>query len=410
MPSFATTKEMAAMTGNIILGQTERKGGNLVHFPLSGSAITIAACRTGKTSSLIIPNAATWKGHLFVLDTGGEVFNAVGRQRSETRTVHRVEPFADSQEGRITMNPLEFIKGPEDVDTIVDLLVPHPRDHFRACAAHLIRGFLFMMCIHDPELLPPRDLVTMRAYLEMLSSDEQDVTVSHMMHGGDISRNAITMLLSMGDKERRAVLSTVKTLLSWLDIKPLARAVEESSFQNGVDEDLFVIVPPQYMDRAAPFLRLIVGVMAAVVMRRRPEEKPDHVLMLIDNAPEIGRVVPLMDAFRVGCPLKLSVWLFAQTIGRLEKAYGKETLADMIGNAEFVNGFSFGIGDQGSSNWFSRALLPGTRDTVMMDHKEMLFLPRSPAMRTPMRIWQASCRERPEIRALVDLDEDRAAA
>ena len=86
-----------------------RVGKEDIFFPGSEHAAAYAKSRSGKTSSLAIPNAFYYEGSLVVLDIKGEIFRATAGYRAE-KLGQEVYVFAPGSDRTHRWNPLGFVE------------------------------------------------------------------------------------------------------------------------------------------------------------------------------------------------------------------------------------------------------------------------------------------------------------
>lgn len=166
--------------------------------------------------------------------------------------------------------------------------------------------------------------------------------------------------------------------------------------------------------------------------------------MILDEAPAIGRLAAIVNAFQLAAGYNLSVWLFTQTLAGFREAYGEKNVDDMMENAEFVqymkppstakpqiiNDISEAIGDRtlavtklsensgksgkvneilaGHSTGTStsedlvkrRLMSPG--DIRAMASDEMIVLHRHKSVNEPMRLRQVKYFEDPAFKGHFD--------
>ncbi|MEY9142067.1 type IV secretory system conjugative DNA transfer family protein [Bradyrhizobium elkanii] len=495
---FATGQEIAALatkgtatTNFVVLGQTnmtvdkKANGKDLVKLPIEAHAVTFAPSRTGKGVSLIHCQTLTYKGPVVVIDPKAEALLIAGRARSQMgRRVCAIDPFdicgrmakrasAGAEifkpEKRASYNPLDFIVITEravkgnavnvpsvaDIDTLLDCILPRPRDeggtgiHFWTSATTLMRGIIYQTLCRFHNMTGDRDpanLVTVRGTLQKIAGNGEDrvKTYASMLNVGGPAYDAVKLIEGMGDKELGSVLSTAQNALGWLGIEELREAIETSAFS--LDEllddkiDIFVCIPPERLEQSRLLLRLFAALPVAAATRERAKER---ILIILDEAPLVGRLDAIVQAYRVAAGMNLSIWIFAQTVGGLEEAYGKETARDLIGNAEIVGAFGLGQTNLETCEWLSKALGDKTvitentntsggssakvtdvfstgntssgssrqeskralmlaSDISQMPAQQMIWLTRSAAIARPMLLWQARYYARPEFEGLHD--------
>ncbi len=210
-----------------------------------------------------------------------------------------------------TYNPLDAIdRGDDmsaDISTLIEALLPPAKgkassglggdgDHFRVGAARMIGAGIAWVIRQFP-----RDQQHLGSVYDLIAGPDLEETVQAWA-ASDIGlcRTAAGLLLSVGDRERGSFISTATNSLSWLEIPQLRRQVETStcSLDEMIDgtADYFVCVPPHRLEQSRIWMRIWSTLPLAAALRKKPKER---VLLLIDEAPLIGRLDPILQAFRV---------------------------------------------------------------------------------------------------------------
>lgn len=468
---FATKKELTALSAKaekmprtLILGQVDQKGSDLVRWPLEAHLVCLAPTRTGKGVSQIITNVLHYSGPVVVIDPKAESLMIAGRHRAKTRMVAAVDPYricarfhANNPEVYsppiASWNPLDFIE-PEtavsDVNSIMDALFAPAEgkansdsDHFTISAKRVIRGLILRAMDEDePER---RNLLTVRNWLIMPAETRKEFFVELEQSNNPVIQSAGSLLATAGDRELGSILSTAQNALQWLDVPQLAETVSKSTIS--MDDllegkmDMFICIPGErLLPDIKGFVRLFSSLPVAAAMRRRAKER---ILVILDEAPLVGKLESVIQAFRVAAGLNLSVWIFAQTLKGLEDSYGKSVAHELIGNAEVVPIFGAGQTNMETNEWVSKALgdmtvitesvnsssgksakitdvfasnsnnsgssrqeakrplmLPS--DIAQMNYGQILSVTRAKHMQYPMEYWQARYFEHPEFAGKFD--------
>lgn len=465
--SRADVRRISAQ-GSLILGQeTEDPNSRLVKYPIEGHGLTIAPTRSGKGVGFILPNILVgWAGPMVVIDPKAESVFVGGQARERMgHKVHVLDPFsiiAERSAGRAdvwrpsrlaTYNPLDAIdRGHDmsaDISTLIEALLPPAKgkassgsggdgDHFRVGASRMISAAIAWvirtMSADQQHLGSVYDLIA--------GPDLQETVQAWAASDIGLCRTAAGLLLSVGDRERGSFISTATNSLAWLEIPQLRRQVQSSTCS--LDEmiageaDFFICVPPHRLEQSRIWMRIWSTLPLAAALRRKPRER---VLLLIDEAPLIGRLDPILQAFRVAAGMGVSCWLISQSMPDLESEYGKDAFASLVANAEVLSFFEVShaahesaekisqmIGDatyleeSTSDNSGSSAKLTDVfsshqsgssssrkeikRPLILpseikaMRPNEILVLQRSKIAKGPIRLLQSKYFERPDMRGL----------
>jgi type IV secretion system protein VirD4 len=383
-PEKATTlcvDEEGKTTRGVLLGKvSDKPDAGLIHYPLEAHAITIAPTRTGKGVSAIIPNvlagtAQSWEGPMIVTEPKGESWFVCERRRRELgRTPILIDPLGviegkwpgDPRAVSATFNPLDFVrrgeKGVADIDALMDAFFGEAGSdnqdgggdsYFEDKARVIVPGFCaWAICNEDPanrnliyvyELLllpwtrPKDDANAIGPFLDEIC---EEMAASDAFHGLPAIAAKTLLMSRNSEKELSAIIGSCTKVLSWLKMPELRRQVMTSSFniedlcENKID--LFIFIPPGHLKKgsdAKRWLRMWAAIPLALVERKRPVSR---VLMILDEAPAVGRLAAIVNAFQLAAGYNLSVWLFAQTLAGFRQAYGDKNVDDMLENSEFV--------------------------------------------------------------------------
>lgn len=369
----------------IVVGQFgEGPKALLVTYPLEGHFFVAAPTGTGKGTSvinlnLLTPGKNAWPGPVVVLDPQGESVFIAGRHREALGRKQIVfDPFeviATKAGGDPTAftptpmrcNPLDpkYIRRDAyivpDIEWLMKGLIPIPPNskekHFYESARRLVGGVLaYVLTTMDPEYH------TLLFVYRMISRKHEDVEKMLEQMVADVNAaygwasSSAAMVMNIGANERGSVYSTATNALRWLDTPMLRDQVsvitgatdhEGNSVNFDLEEvlqnkaDLYIVCPPANLDIANTWVRQWFTLLMGLAQRKGTVER---VLMIVDEAPLVGRMEPIMEAFRVARKNGLSVMLITQTLPDLIEAYGKTEVESLIRNAEAA--MFFGISAQ----------------------------------------------------------------
>lgn len=336
---------------NLFLGLSQSTGKE-VGIALERHALTIAGSGAGKGATLLIPNAAEWRHNLLVVDPKGEVASAVwGEREVRGQSVHVLDPFkaADVPDHvRATFNPLaaidpEGITAREDIEAIADGLVTRSdpkHEEWYAGAVSLLAGLIAFAIETAPPAL--RSFTGVRTLLlqpnDALYATAQAMTESTAF--GGLAREAGIILMTACESEKgmeKDFLGAARRYTKWLDSTPIAECLASSSFDladlKSSPMSVFLVLPPQYLQTHAAFLRLFVRT-AMEAMMRDGAKVNRRCLFMLDEFASLGR----LDAVSKGMGLMrgygLHLWPFLQDLGQLQSLYGREVAETFFGNAD----------------------------------------------------------------------------
>lgn len=374
----AITKEAESCYDVLVFGQFSTTSklkidapAELFLWPLEAHHITIAPTRAGKGISLIVPNVLYYGGPIVIIDPKGESLMICGRHRTKTRKVVAIDPYeicdvfeSDYKPDIASYNVLDFVgKRNEisDIKMLIDALFTplpggKPDDHWRKTAKIYISGLIHYAHFMRAAFPERGTLNYVYDLLTLSDEDEQRCHWEAMVKHGGLAKDGGALLLKAATEERQSILSTSQSTLSWLAIPELARVVETSTFSldelNDNTADLFVCIPAERLEQAKEVMRIFTSLPINNAMRKPVKRR---ILAIIDEAPLVGKLEAVVNAFRFAAGKGVSVWLFSQTKADLEAAYGKEETVALFGNVEMLSVFGLGKTNTEMSKWISEA-------------------------------------------------------
>lgn len=376
--SFLTDSEIADLirrdTG-LPLGLTTG-GGRMVRYAkndergwIGGHHAVISGTRGGKGVSTIMPAIFDHDGPVVALDIKGDLVDTTMAARTVNgQRVVALDPFRTSKASRVEgqkpigFNPMAFIRPAHrsrDAAVLADgMIVPetgsgaHFSDRARACLQVTIE------VVHElseaPSLHEVRGLILSAGFMDTLAAWAETPTLA----GGRAAELAGSFL-SMGDKERGSIISTVAKSLEWTAADAMRGFLGvrtginlESLLEGNVD--LFIVIPLDQVTAQAGFMRLMANLLLALMVQqneRRPAQK--QVLFVADEFTRLGRLDRIVDIATVAAGINLEAMFILQDRGSLEAVYGNA--ADTIlGSCATVRIFNLGRGDYRTAEWSSK--------------------------------------------------------
>ena len=157
---------------------------------------------------------------------------------------------------------------------------------------------------------------------------------------GYISGIAIQMQ-ERAEKERAAVVSTLRTATSWLDSPQMQEIVSESTFTDDEDVDEYIAIPPRFAPSCMPFIRMRLLYKMHALMERKapPKYKPTFLLQeyhMLKKIELIEEAAALMrEYFRI-------IWM-VQDYNQLADIHGNERWQSLLANCSWT--ICFGSND-----------------------------------------------------------------
>lgn len=327
-------------------GQPIRYGGD-AHL------LAVAPTGAGKGRDLVIPLMLDYPGSIIAIDPKGENAAVTARRRIEMgQEVILIDPFAVLTGNSHGLNPFDLFDLPgSTVECDAEMLASQlsigldsDRDPYWAASA---RGFLSGLIAQVAgEDKPKRHLGEVRGYLHDMELDYRLCSmIDKKTCRSDFVREEIAAYLAIpSDKTRPCVHSTAISFMKVLGSPPVARSLTATSFAltdllEGKPLTIYLILPPDKLQSHRALLRLWVGTLMTVIMRRN--EIPDQkTLFIIDEAAQLDHFPLLLTASTLlrGYGLQmLTIW---QDIAQLKSRYPKDWQT-ILNNAGVLTAFGF---------------------------------------------------------------------
>jgi type IV secretion system protein VirD4 len=400
-------------------------GKKLIGIDDNRHVLTVAGSRSGKSVTLI-GNLLSYRGSVLAMDPKAELANITAERRAALgQKVIVLDPFNHAA-GRLARyrkayNPLAVLTldNPtiiEDAGLIADGLVvmtPGAKDpHWDESAKNFIEG-LALQVATDPLYEGSRNLVTVRELIKRalaklpIDPEEEDddsepffvVKEQMLKNAARLQRDPATAdigaaiegaaldFYEKSDRERSAVLSTVRRHTKLLDYTSIRKVVSGHDFDladlkrdpKGVT--VYLCLPASRMGLCNRWLRIFINQLLDAMEREKTE--PDApVLVCMDEFPVLGHMRQLEDAAGQIASFSVKLWVMLQDWGQGKALYGErwETFAGNAGVLQF-----FGNNDLATTEYVSR-LLGKTRvevsrlSEIAPDQRDLGLTGRSPSI------------------------------
>jgi type IV secretion system protein VirD4 len=298
--------------------------------------LAIAPTGAGKGRSVVIPALFTHHAPVGVIDLKGENYQVTARYRRELG--HRVvalDPFRVVVPQPDSLNPLDLYRLPgSEPDCECELLaelvtggqVFSDKDRFWDLSGKgLLTGLIGLA--GEAEAVEERTLAKM---LDHLYADDVDYHIACQLDThqfqNQLARQELGAYLNHeSDKCRPSVRSTAQAMVKCLNSRAVRAALGPSTFDlaawlRGDPLDIYLIFPPDKLDSHRALLRLWLGTLLAVLLRRT-QMPPQRTLLVLDEAAQLGPLPHLRMALTLlrgyGCQV-LSLW---QDLSQLRLLY-----------------------------------------------------------------------------------------
>lgn len=350
--------------------------------------ITIGGSRAGKGVSLIVPSLLTYEGSVLAIDPKGELakLSASPRAKRLHQGTFIVDPFGVTGQPSSNLNPLSEIKEysldvpgrnwPHAIDDALmianAMIIPSGNDsHWSDSAKALLQALILMvLLLRENE----RNLVTVRSLIMLTDRTVADEAKDC---DGDKEKALFKLMeletepfdgliagigsafLSMGDRERASIMSTLRTQTAFLDSPALANTLQASDFEladlKRKKTTVYLCLPASNMGTHSKWLRTIIT-LALRACERVPEASALPVLFVLDEFAVLGHMQAIESAAGQMAGFGVKLWVILQDLSQLKHHY-KDSWETFFGNAAIAT--FHGIADMTTLEYLSKRL--GTR-------------------------------------------------
>lgn len=341
--------------------------GDAVSAP-PGHLLTIAATRSGKGQSQIVPNLLRYGGSMLVIDPKGENYAMTHVKRRDYGRVIRIDPFGvtdgiDPINAYSGFNPMEFVEGESEAKRLATVILgdgPGGEAQFW----HDEALNLLSAAILASASLGHTQLAEVRSLLATSNAKLKDAP-SKLFANLQILANATSELgakrriesfMGYEDKMCSSVLATINAKMSLWDTPEIAKAV---SFTDIPFEDLkktpttiYVILPMDKMQDYKAFVRLMIGGFYQAMIKD-PGQPEIPVACVIDEFPTLGSMGEVVRALAEIAGYGVRFWLFVQSLTQLKEHY-PNNWNTIVSQCSTLN--VFGVTDGETIKWLTEEL------------------------------------------------------
>lgn len=328
--------------GNTTFETDPRIGGREIYLDTDNHLMTVAAIGAGKSYYSAWNVLPEWKGGAFILDPKGEHARAMGGARQKFGRVVFFDPWGLGDVESATFNPLEEIdtastNARDDLMQIVKACI-HSADkesgtsaHFRESAETLFLGIM----AHVLTTRPPEYHNLPSIYDTFLMGDADhgaaspqdfdDLITDMAMNAamGKAPMEAAKIMMTAGDRERGAVITTLNRHLKWVNTPAIRPVLMKSSFKmREIKRDkatVFCMIPMEHLSHHARLTRVIVAL--GLLSCREDVEHNERALFCLDEFAQLGTFIPVRNGLVTMRSWGLKIWMFFQDIGQLRELY-----------------------------------------------------------------------------------------
>jgi type IV secretion system protein VirD4 len=299
----------------------------------SGHLLTVAPTGAGKTRRVLVPALLSCNRPAIILDPKAEI-HAMSSSAREAQGFRSVLVSLDDQASvNGGLNPMDLVRfgalGSDDALSLANLLVGAPQGNdpfWDRSAGQVVGGMIELVGGHFPSHL--RTLATVR---RLLLEDPALLakTIALSLHGdlsAPLSRAAANLLKVAPERTRSSILATLDAHLAPLASPAACRAMQASlvsvdEIVRGAPVTIYITVPPAKLHSHRAILRLWIGSLLMVLMRRAPGLYADPTLLLIDETAQLGPMGELETAITLMRGYGMQVWTVWQDLDQIRATY-----------------------------------------------------------------------------------------
>jgi type IV secretion system protein VirD4 len=302
-----------------------------------------------KTTSNVVPTALRYTGPLICLDPSTEVAPIVAEHR--TRALGREVMVLDPANPIMGFNVLDGIehsrRKEEDIVGIAHMLLSESvrfesstGSYFQNQAHNLLTGLLAHVML-SPEYAGRRNLRSLRqivsepepSVLAMLRDIREHSTSAFI-------RETLGVFTNMTEQTFSGVYSTASKDTQWLSLDSYAALVCGNAFRSSDiisgKKDVFLNIPASILRSYPGIGRIIIGSLINVMIHADGAFKR-RALFMLDEVDLLGYMRVLEEARDRGRKYGISMMLMYQSVGQLERHFGRDGAVSWIDGCAFAS-------------------------------------------------------------------------
>ncbi|MEO1476312.1 MAG: type IV secretory system conjugative DNA transfer family protein [Pseudomonadota bacterium] len=373
----------------------------------------IAGSRSGKGTSLLIPNLLRWPGGIFCIDPKGENAAITAMRRANLQTAQDAGSTVTKCLGQkvAILDPLGTVKGPAkalcvDYNPFIDIdlddhdgaagemetfceAVVMPEDgtgaHWTESAATVLAGTIELALHKFPRSEVSWPMIR-NFVLDGLShcdpvretyEDEDDLDKDGKPKAKTRTRKgafiadleaietpeglaymAATILEAAGPDERGSITSTLMRQLKWLNDRRMMKHLSGGggfSLKEAVRENwsVYVCIPPAMINRFRRWLRLTVGIALSAKTESPFDHEGPQMLFILDEFAALGAFSQIETGASNLAGYGVKLVTVIQNIGQLQNTY-RDNWETFLGNSSAI--IAWGLNDAASEEYISNRL------------------------------------------------------
>ena len=270
-----------------------------------------------------------WKGAAVVLDVKGEIYQQTSKWRRENvGPVYKFSPLDPATSHGY--NPLAEVRADpdylwEDARFLADMMIvpSGAKDPFwENRARDVLTAAIARVCLEED--VAKRSMGDVLDVLHGVGWDEFVAYLEARIDFPSMTR-AGHSLASMEPKTRDGVLQSALSSMSAWDGERIARATRKSDWspldlRGGKNPTIYICLKPNEVDSYISVLRVFIAQhIRSLTSTKVPEYGVHPILFILDELPRLRHMPPIEEALEIGRQYGLKLWLFAQSLGQLNR-------------------------------------------------------------------------------------------
>lgn len=356
------------------LGQIVKYAASATDSRLGGHHAVIAGTRAGKGVAAGLPAILDHDGPVAVIDIKGENFAVCRRWRESLgRRQAVLNPFGLIDGKTSTFNPMTYPRPgammQRDVAVLADGLIMPIVGEARWIslgAGDLTEAALELILTHET---PERR--SLAVLYDMLCGSQRDgmlvAWTEADLCSGRLAK-AASVILSLGDRQRGAILGHVAESLSWLKYEAMQALTapngpQEFNYQAILDgmQDTWLVIPQDMTQALSGFMRVVLNTTLGAITRQDGKTRmAAKLLAVMDEFTRLGEMQKVIEIATIAAGAGVEAVFIAQDLGQLEEIYGPNGAMTILGSCATTRIFGLGSGDIKTARW-AESLLPEYR-------------------------------------------------
>jgi type IV secretion system protein VirD4 len=328
-----------------------------------------------KTTSTVIPTARTYPGSMVILDPALEIGQQVAPLRrrlkgpsGRPRDVFSIDPLADTVQG---CDVLELLRKHPRQELSLGayvkmLLTEKPKAQsgsdafFEGNNVGLMSGLLMYVLHGRVSDYEPKDTrrPTLRQLRTLTALPEKDLkTFIGTIYANDgvedrpgfvrneaarrFIRQTLAPFVSMAQESWTGIAAQINTDTKWLSVTALADTVCNPDFSLADlpkgETDVFLQIDAEVLKNNVGVVRILLGAMFQAMQTQERARGAESVLFCLDEVDALGYMSALEEARDRGRKFGISLMMLYQSVGQIEKHFGKDGAIAWFDSAAIVS-------------------------------------------------------------------------